>query len=508
MIVKRLCPPKYLLTLLFAAVSLAAAHPFRAGDLAWENSWITILVSIIGTSLAWPHLTAGRPRARFSKGFFFGFISFSCIWYWISYALINFGDLSWATSVVITLILSSYCAVYWGLWACIAGNDTIMSRPILNRLCLWASLWATLEAWRQWFLTGFSWGEWGAAFSFSPFVSGSSSIWGIHGLTFAAIFVSALVSFAWQTRRDFIVPAVFIFGLVAIVSWAGRALPTGSTEDFNIGIVQPNIPQDLKWDPRAAHDNLSKLLGLSYALVPQAPDLVAWPETAYPFLVMSSESSFDFKLPMPLLFGAVVRDGSYNKNSVIQLEGDHSVGRFEKRHLVPFGEYVPLKDYIPFGKVVENVGDFQPGSFAQDTLRVGPRQLNVGPLICYEDIFARSSVSLARKGAEILINFTNDAWYGKTSALAQHATLSHFQSYQTGLPMLRVTNNGQSSLMTPRERTDIPAFAQASDVLTVPVSREPTQTFFVKTYPLMEWIWPLIFVIALIWKRPRKIAKV
>jgi len=122
-------------------------------------------------------------------------------------------------------------------------------------------------------------------------------------------------------------------------------------------------------------------------------------------------------------------------------------------------------------------------------------------LICYEDIFNRSAVHLAKQGAQLLVNLTNDGWYGTLSAHEQHALMATMQVYQTGLPMVRATNDGVSIFLSPRSRhSSSPLFQETATVETIDLPTSPSQTFFVWSYPLMEWIWFIILILALLWK--------
>ncbi len=260
----------------------------------------------------------------------------------------------------------------------------------------------------------------------------------------------------------------------------------------------------MKWDPLKAQENTQHLLDLSEKISQSAqPDLIVWPATAYPRLISATQRQLPFLSQTPLIVGAVVREGPYNRNSALLVLKDQIVQRFDKSHLVPFGEFVPFKQYLPFEKLVANVGDFIPGETNQDLLKLSIKGQDflLGGLICYEDIFSRSSVRLARQGAHAMVNLTNDAWYLKSSAQAQHASMSYFQVLQTFLPMIRATNNGLSSFMTPQSREDLENFVSLAEARDVPIVSSPRKTFFVCTYPLMEWIWPILFAIAFGWKR-------
>ncbi len=484
---------------------MALAHPFRYEDLEINPSWKTFIIATVGLLLFIPStLRSESGLKRFLWGIWGGLSFFSVTIFWIDYALEVYGELPSFVSIPAMLLLAGYCSLFLGAWAYFAGSIWIKEKGPLAKIFCWASLWTFLEAIRQWLFTGFGWGEIGFGLGFSPWIAKTAWLWGVHGLTFLWIFFAGSLLHIFeivedrQTRKNFLLVFGLFLSLGFWSSWeASKEIPT---QKIKIGMIQPNIAQDIKWDPQKAEEHLELLLKMSQAAVFRQADIIIWPETAFPFPILGKQRQLPFTSPKPLIFGAVVKEGRTNRNSAILMKDETARGRFDKSHLVPFGEYVPLKDYIPFGKLVANAGDFLPGASDQALLKVDELNLNIGPLICYEDIFSRSSVALARKNAQLLVNLTNDAWYGPTSALSQHAAMAELQVYQTGIPMVRVTNNGLSSVIERGARRDFKTFERDIFVEEVSVPIEPKPSFFVLSYPLMEWIWIIIFAIAFAWK--------
>lgn len=503
--------------ILFGAVLSASAHPFRWKEISFESSWWTFCVATLGLVLALPQILRGSGKARFTRGLIFGFVFFSCVFYWVAYALYTFGNVGIWISLVGVGSLALYCGIYWGLWALICGSHLVKSRPVSEKIIAWGAAYAALEAARQWIITGFPWGELGHAFSFSPLIARTASVWGIHGLSFFWIcLVAAIIHIKHEEFRSEalrIIAGILISILSCSLLVQVQHSIASDVTDVRIGTIQPNIAQDLKWDPAEAYNNLKKLIELSTTIESEDISVILWPETAYPFSISKSETTVPMNFKVPLIFGAVVHEDKSSRNAVVLSNQGQILSYFSKIHLVPFGEYVPLANIIPFGKVVQNVADFKPGAASQQPFEL-PFELNsplkVGPLVCYEDIFSRSSVNLARKGSQLLLNFTNDAWYGPSSALEQHAAMAHMQVFQTGLPMIRSTNNGMTTALSWDEAKSLPMFSEKAGVLTVdvPLTSKPKLTFFVWTYPLMEWIWFFIFAIAVLWKSPRSKRKI
>lgn len=489
---------------------MSFAHPFKYEDFAYQNSGWTFILASLGLFLFFPLiLKEGRPIARFLKGFLAGLVFFGVSLYWVIHALTTFGGISLWLSALIASLLWSYCAIYTGIWSLISGSRIILQEDALWRVISWASLWAALEAIRQILFSGFPWAELGFHFSYFPFVRESASIWGVHGITFFWIFfVGAVLNLdqILQSKREKNIFFAMVAGFILVCIGARLSLYFYRSDDsLKIALLQPNIEQDMKWDPSKIGAITDRLLSMTSRGIEQKADFVVWPETSYPRLVGGTQKQLPFASKTPLLIGAVVRENQTNRNSALLVKEDQIIQRFDKVHLVPFGEYVPLQEFLPFKKLVANVGDFKPGQSDQALIELEERKIKMGPLVCYEDIFNRSSVNLAKNGAQMLVNMTNDAWYGTTSAQIQHAAMAEFQVFQTFLPMVRATNNGLSSVMTPQDREDIPQFVESVSVHDVPLSSKPRKTFFVFTHPLMEWIWILVFAMAALWKRnPQK----
>ncbi len=493
---------------------MSFAHDFKYENWVRENSFLGFIVASLGLILYFG-ISQKEPHGfkRFLKGFIGAFFYFAICLFWLCYALTNFGGLPLWLGTIVASLVCIYCALYWGLAVYICGRPEIKDQGAVLRSISWAAIVTGLEALRQWVITGFHWGELGYHFEYMTWIRSSASIWGAHGLTFFWIFlIGCILNFdQWSKSREQIkafglTVSIFVLGCV----WSQIDLHWIRSFDrqVKVGLVQPNIAQDDKWDPQLVSQIVSNLLEATQHVISLGADIVVWPETAYPRLIGDNQRQLPFSSPVPLLMGAVVREGRINRNSALLVEGDQILSRFDKVHLVPYGEYVPFKEWMPFEKLVANVGDFIPGSRDQPLLSPPNLNLKLAPLICYEDAFNRDAVRLARQGADLFVNITNDAWYGPTSAQRQHAALAAFQVYQSFVPMVRATNNGLTTIITPQARIDGPAFERAQFVETVNFASTASKTFFVWTYPLMEWIWAIIFVIAWQWKRSRQTKRI
>jgi apolipoprotein N-acyltransferase len=242
----------------------------------------------------------------------------------------------------------------------------------------------------------------------------------------------------------------------------GRDIATAPTAV--IGIVQGNIAQDEKWVPSFQARTIDTYISLSEALLTQnQAELLIWPETALPFYPMENQlfqairDRLITRHRVPLLTGAPHREGLqanaryYNSSFLIDADGS-LLARYDKQHLVPFGEYIPLRIFMPSSivPIVETMGDFTPGS---STLPIKFGNLQLGILICYESIFPELARLETSAGANLLVNLTNDAWYGRSSAPWQQLSMAVFRAVETKRSLARAANTGISVFIDPLGRT-------------------------------------------------------
>jgi apolipoprotein N-acyltransferase len=228
-----------------------------------------------------------------------------------------------------------------------------------------------------------------------------------------------------------------------------------------IAVVQGNIDQAIKWDPAFQIDTVEKYNRLSASINNQRPDLIVWPESATPFYFLHdiklSELVFEgiHQTTADYLIGSpsfVRKDDvvKYFNSAYLISPQTRTMGKYDKTHLVPFGEYVPFKKWLPFlGKIVAQVGDFIAGKKG-NTLPW--RDQHLGVQICYEIIFPGLSRAMAENNATLLINITNDAWFGKTSGPYQHFSMTVFRAVENRRALVRSANTGISGFIDPAGR--------------------------------------------------------
>jgi len=272
----------------------------------------------------------------------------------------------------------------------------------------------------------------------------------------------AAALYALITRRR---PAVFelcwALALIAVTLTYGHTRvqefsdPAGPR--ISALLVQPNIPQDLKWDPGFLDETMRRLLRLS-TQSPKPADLIIWPESATPFFFQSEPAYREHVVSTVqhsgarLLFGSPSFEDSgsgqrYFNSAFLMEAGGNVVGRYDKMHLVPWGEYVPLQRLFPFiNRLVTGIGDFSPG----DGIRLLPAgQATLATLVCYEIIFPNLTRMFVRLGGTCIVNITNDAWFGRTCAPYQHLSMAVLRAVENKRFLLRAANTGISAVIAP-----------------------------------------------------------
>lgn len=426
------------LLLLFAAGGLMGW--FHAPYDFW---WLSFLVfPLLGLGVA----TATSTRQAFVRGWCFAFGYFIFGLYWIAHALfVDIAQFWWALPLAVAA-LPMALAIFWAVAAAVTHKWG--GRGLPQILCL-AAILGLMELLRGYIFTGFPWLLLGYVWvEVAPVRALAASV-GTYGLTIWALLLALLpaVLFTQFARRDR-VPAAFIAVLLLLAP--ALVPPAPVLEDrgsLSLRLVQPNIAQALKLDATSRYMNFMRLLELTKS--PGSPKLVVWPETAVGFR-LSEEPEVRSRIAAALPPGSMLFTGSVRfdergfHNSVEALDGAGQIlGFYDKSHLVPFGEYIPYRDYLPFDPVAGGV-DFTPGN-GVETLQVADIP-PAGPLICYEVIFPGKVVN-RRNPPVWLLNVTNDGWYGFTHGPYQHFAISRMRAVEEGLPLVRVANTGISGVI-------------------------------------------------------------
>jgi apolipoprotein N-acyltransferase len=418
------------------------------------------LILLFPLAMAQVAFAAKTPGQAAKAGLAAGTIGALGVLYWTAIPIRFYGHLPWILALPMPVLLSLAMGAYVALFAALLQPAAHRLAPLPFGLFAGA-LWTLVEIGRGTLFTGFSWLNLTAALTPWPFAVQGASILGAYAL--AGLLAACM---AWIVAgRYFSLTSLLGVALLVGVGVFGnlelkRPLPEGST--IRVGIVQGNVDQSLKWDPDYQKATVDTYLDLSAKQVAEAAtDLLVWPETAMPFyfqdgdVLAASVARFVRERGVPLVTGspAYARVGEgyslYNRVYLVTPDGE-SRSHYDKAHLVPFGEYIPFGKYLPFlSKLAHGVGDFVAG---QDAAPLRHGNLALGLLICYEAIFPELAQASVEAGANILINVSNDAWFGRSSAPLQHLDLAALRAVEQGRFLIRATNTGISAVIDPRGR--------------------------------------------------------
>jgi apolipoprotein N-acyltransferase len=407
------------------------------------------------STLLWLLESSRRVREAAGVGWWFGFGHFLTGLYWIAYSFfVDAERLGWL-GVPAVIGLSAFLALFPAGAAALARTICASGPGAVLAL---ASTWTAAEWLRGHVLTGFPWNLIGYALTLGDAPLQAAAFFGIYGLSFATVLIGSLPALCAGADRIQWWPVALSLAL-GVALWAGGAVRLGLapelTSVLSVRVVQGNIPQRLKWHPSEREAILERYIALSRGEQTR-PDVVIWPETALPFAITTA-SSLDLldtaAQGTPLLTGAIrVGPTGANQawNSLVAIDPTGAVmGAYDKAHLVPFGEYVPLRWLLPSLPLVTGRGDFSPGP--------GPRTLRVPGIppfsaaICYEAIFP-GAVGDRKDRPQWIVNVTNDAWFGTSSGPYQHFAMSRVRAIEEGLPLVRAANTGVSAGIDPYGR--------------------------------------------------------
>jgi apolipoprotein N-acyltransferase len=401
-------------------------------------------------------LRPGAGRRNFLAGFITGVVGYTGCVYWVVVAMNAYGGISAPFALLTMFLLVLYMSLYVG---CFAWLVTYLKERF--RISLWVSappVWILLEYLRCVLLTGFPWSFLAhSQHNFLPIVQ-VVSITGTYFLSFIIVAANCLIYRVVSEKRFPLAHGTTVLALFAACLVFGFSR-LGSPIDGTIktSIVQGNVRQDVKFDATFKDTTIRRYIDLT-SRGSAGADLVIWPETAMPFIFLEDAAGIRVRavpaaLSNNLLLGTVSRDPEghyYNTAYVVDRQG-RIAGSYSKGHLVPFGEYTPLAAYFPFlANISVAVGDFRPGP-GHDPIATSSGK--IGMLICFEGVFPRLTAETVRRGAEVLVNITNDAWFGPTSAPYQHFAFYIFRAVETDRFVLRAANTGISAIIDPRGRT-------------------------------------------------------
>jgi apolipoprotein N-acyltransferase len=438
--------------------------------------------------------------SAFRPGLVAGVAFFTPLLYW----LVFLSSLDMDNPVLMSgplLLLVLLQAFYWGLFS--AGAIWIRAR---TRVPVWLALpvlWVAAEQLRSLFVLGFTWGALGyAGVDVVPQMAQFASITGVFGVSFWMALVNALVLaivLASPGRRPRLSLALALTLAVPIVhGWwtVNRPLPARS---IRVAVVQPNIEAKKKWSPEFKDLSFDVLERLTLEAGAEKPDLVIWPETAAPSYLLREPAYMERvvqvakEVDAPILTGCPdieYRPGphgpfrTYNSVLLVTPEG-LPPAKYDKIHLVPFGEMIPFESAFPILRRVDfGEADFEPGS--ERTVFSIPAA-RFSTLICFEAIFPRLVRQFTDRGAELLVNVTNDVWYGRTSMPFQHASMAVMRSIENRRSLVRSANSGVSLMADPYGRVVARLGIFESGVLVHDLPVISATTFYTRRGDLFPW---------------------
>jgi apolipoprotein N-acyltransferase len=414
-------------------------------------AWVA-LAPLMATALS------RSPRIAFAWGWLFGTVFFAVLLRWLNFTFRVYSAIPWPLTWLPTIALAAYCALYLALFAA-AVSWVGRRRSIGWALAVAPFLWVTGEWLRGHVLGGFPWGSLGYSQYLRLPVIQIAELGGVYAVSFVLVAANAALAaclvLTWRRATGAVALAGALIGATLLFGTA-RLQEAPRPAEATIGIMQPAIEQPLKWEPRHTATTLAIYMALTRRAGAERPDLLVWPETAAPTrleedpALLGALRELAGSYRMPILVGSVDLEGHapermYNTAFLVTEAG--IIGRYDKMHLVPFGEYVPFSSVIGFVKGwAEFVSEMDSGP--GPVVFPGP-PAPFGIVICYEGIFPDLFRAFVRRGARLMVNMTNDAWFGRTSGPFQHLAMYPFRAIEHRVAVVRSANTGVSAFIAP-----------------------------------------------------------
>jgi apolipoprotein N-acyltransferase len=455
-------------------------------------------------------------RESFVSGFIFGMIYFFGTLYWVYHSINHFGGISFFSSIIIVFLLSAYLSLFPAVFSMLFAQ--VYKKTRLPALFIAPVLWVSLEFIRSYALTGFPWASIGySQYRFLSLIQ-VSDISGIYGISFLVLAVNGFIADLLLLRKRLkemplfplsylIAGATLLLVLMIVTLGYGfwRLHQDRAGRSLTASVIQGNIAQDKKWEPIFQNEVIDIYTKLSEEALREHPSLIIWPETAMPFLfgsdVVNSERLIKFQKQTgtSLLFGSVMvkkqAAGSTDlTNSAVLLDKEgKKASVYDKIHLVPFGEYVPLRKVLFFiDRLVDGVGDYIPGNqYLQADTEMG----RFSTPICYEIIFPGLVRKFYTHGGDFMVTITNDAWFGNTAGPYQHFSMAVFRAIENRKPVLRAANTGISGFIDSNGKILERSGLFDRQVLTYTIKTDSSMTFYTKFGDLFSFFCIVISII-------------
>jgi len=462
------------------------------------------------------------PKEAFKAGFFMGIVYFFGTTYWIYHSMHEYGGMGLVLSVLIVLALAAYLALYPAVFACIFSAR--MKRSRMPAVLLAPALWVSLEYLRSYLFTGFPWSTLGySQWKFLSFIQ-VADITGVYGLSFLVLGVNAAIAdFFILKRRVREMPLfptsytvlglmLFMLGVIFVFSYGFiRLNEKAPGVPLKASVVQGNIDQGKKWDARYQKEVFDIHRKLTAGALVESPELVVWPESSLPWPLDERDirvdllRDFEAASRTPFIIGAIREKGKDTgayANSAALLEAGNIPYIYDKIHLVPFGEYIPMERVLFFvDKLSDAIGRYEPGSeYRRGVIKQG----EFAALICYEIVFPGLVRKFFRDGGDFIVTITNDAWFSGTSGPYQHWSMAALRAVENRKPVIRAANTGISGFFSSKgeviKQTDL--FERKT--LTAEIITDPRTTIYSRFGDLFAYICILISLFTIIFSHDKK----
>lgn len=462
-----------------------------------------------------------QPKEAFTSGMVMGAVYFFGTTYWIYHSINHFGNIPLIPSLLIVLSLSLYLSLYTGLFALLFSMKLKTTR--LPALLIAPVFWTSLEFIRSYALTGFPWSSLG--YSQYKFLLGIqfADITGIYGVSFLIVAINGAIADIFIVKKRLqdmplfpmsrIISGFSALGIILLFVFSygyWRLTQHRPGNPLRVSIIQGNIGQGQKWDPSYQDEVVNTYKELTTLAAGSSPSLIIWPETSVPFYFGSDAVrtndlvSFQKQLNAYLLFGSVtLKEPQTDKhpallaNSAVLLDKNGNVPYiYDKIHLVPFGEYVPLRSILFFmNKLVAGIGDFAPG---EKYIKASTSFGSFSTLVCYEIIFPGLVRKFFSKNGDFIVTITNDAWFGKTTGPYQHFSMGVLRAIENRKPLIRAANTGISGFIDSSGRIlkTTPVFERR--VETMDMTTDTTRSFYSKYGDIFSYLCMVVFILFLI----------
>ncbi len=437
-----------------------------------------------------------KKDTSFKKGFIAGIFHYATLLYWLPYPLTKYAEFSFYLSLIPYLLLCLYLSLYLGMFCFLCRRTKRWD------LFLIPSYWTGLEFIKGKLLTGFPWCLLGYTQYRNLYLIQIADVAGVYGISFLIVMINLAIYKVIKERS--LREGVFTMTVLFFVYGYGylRIHKPINGKNIAVSVIQGNIDQAIKWDPRYQEKIVNTYLQLTRSSYKFKPDLIIWPETAVPFYFQEDGRLAEKIINIPkesnaiLIFGSPAYRISENKISYYNrayLLSQNRILFYDKVHLVPFGEYVPLRRLFFFMKrIVNSAGDFSPGD-RLEPLKI--KDLSVGIMICFEEIFPEIAREHVRHGANLLVNITNDAWFGKTAAPYQHFIMSVFRAVENRRYLVRCANTGISAFIDPYGRIIKRSYLFKREILFAKIRLVKEKSFYTRFGDIFVYVISLVSLI-------------